>query len=248
MKKLLALSLLFLSSLPGTAQAPGPQAGPAFDVNAATQAYLAKMSPEQKARSDAYFEGGYWLILWDFLVTAGIALLLLSTRWSARMRNRAESDVPQTSRSRRPSTGLQYAVATVGAGLSAHLVRGLPARAPVRPRDADVRPVAGRLGQGPRRIASCSASLAVPCSTESLRRAGKTWWIWGALAAVVFLAFVRPDRAGVHRAALQQVHAARGPEGPGSDPVAGARQRHPAPRDVYVFDASRQSTRDLAPT
>jgi hypothetical protein len=23
--------------------------------------------PEQRARSDAYFEGGYWLILWDFV-------------------------------------------------------------------------------------------------------------------------------------------------------------------------------------
>ena len=34
----------------------------------------------------AYFEGGYWLILWDFIYGAAISLLLLNLRWSARMR------------------------------------------------------------------------------------------------------------------------------------------------------------------
>src|SRR5579871_1381669 len=63
---------------------------PAFDVKAAVDAYLAKVPPDKKARSDAYFEGGYWLILWDFLYGAAIVLLLLSTRLSARMRSLAE--------------------------------------------------------------------------------------------------------------------------------------------------------------
>ena len=54
-----------------------------FDVDAATDAYLALMPATAKARSDAYFEGGYWLILWDFLVGAIIALLLLNLGWSA---------------------------------------------------------------------------------------------------------------------------------------------------------------------
>ncbi len=54
-----------------------------FDVDAATDAYLALMPASAKARSDAYFEGGYWLILWDFLFGAVIALLLLNLGWSA---------------------------------------------------------------------------------------------------------------------------------------------------------------------
>jgi hypothetical protein len=49
--------------------ASGHAAAQPFDVNAAVEAYLAKMSPEQRARSNAYFEGGYWLQLWDFLST-----------------------------------------------------------------------------------------------------------------------------------------------------------------------------------
>src|SRR5271157_1789368 len=61
-----------------------------FDVDAAANAYMAWMPASAKERSDAYFEGGYWLILWDFLIGAVIALLLLNLGWSAAMRNLAE--------------------------------------------------------------------------------------------------------------------------------------------------------------
>src|SRR5215471_21464668 len=61
-----------------------------FDVNAATDAYMDLMPASAKAHGDAYFEGGYWLILWDFLCGAVISLLLLSLGWSAWMRNLAE--------------------------------------------------------------------------------------------------------------------------------------------------------------
>ena len=43
-----------------------------------------------RARSDAYFEGGYWMILWDFLYGVAVALLWLNLRWSARVRDLAE--------------------------------------------------------------------------------------------------------------------------------------------------------------
>jgi len=69
-----------------------PEAQPSahFDAEAATNAYLAEMPAEARARSDAYFEGGYWLLLWDFLYGVVVALLLLQLRWSARMRDLAE--------------------------------------------------------------------------------------------------------------------------------------------------------------
>src|SRR6476469_4982718 len=44
---------------------------------------------DEKVCSDAYFECGYWLILWNFLLTAAIALFLLTTRFSARIRDLA---------------------------------------------------------------------------------------------------------------------------------------------------------------
>src|SRR5437588_976197 len=71
------------------AASPGPVAIPTgiTDPAAATRAWLDTIPPDEKARSDAYFEGGYWLILWNFLLTAAIALLLLTTRLSTRIRD-----------------------------------------------------------------------------------------------------------------------------------------------------------------
>ena len=46
-------------------------AGAPFDPVAATEAWLATVPADQRARSDAYFEGGYWLQLWNFLLGAG---------------------------------------------------------------------------------------------------------------------------------------------------------------------------------
>lgn len=94
----LALILLILCSLvSGLHGAPvvpvvpaAAQASSYFDINAATNAWLATVPAASKAKSDAYFEGGYWLILWDFLYTAAVMVLLLETRWSARMRAAAE--------------------------------------------------------------------------------------------------------------------------------------------------------------
>ena len=40
-----------------------------FDVEAATRAYLDTLQGAARAKSDAYFEGGYWLPLWGALVT-----------------------------------------------------------------------------------------------------------------------------------------------------------------------------------
>ena len=63
---------------------------PQFDVNAATQAYLALLQGPARAQSDAYFEGGYWLPLWSALISLVIYWLLLRFGLSARIRTWAE--------------------------------------------------------------------------------------------------------------------------------------------------------------
>lgn len=60
-------------------------APPAFDPVAATDAYLATVSGAARARSDAYFEGGYWLILWSALVGVTIIWALLQLGVVARV-------------------------------------------------------------------------------------------------------------------------------------------------------------------
>ncbi len=61
-----------------------------LDPEAATRAYLATLPRDKKAASDAYFEGGYWLILWNLLVSSAVFILLLATGVSSAMRDRAE--------------------------------------------------------------------------------------------------------------------------------------------------------------
>ena len=43
-------------------------AAQAFDPEAATRAYLSTLQGAARAKSDAYFEGGYWLLLWGAVV------------------------------------------------------------------------------------------------------------------------------------------------------------------------------------
>ena len=69
---------------------PEAQPSPNFNADTATKAYLAQIPASAKARSDAYFEGGYWLILWDFLYGVVVVWLLLKLGWSAALRNLAE--------------------------------------------------------------------------------------------------------------------------------------------------------------
>lgn len=58
-----------------------------FDPIKATQAYLDTMTPEQKEKSDSYFEGGYWLSLWGLLYGLVIAWLFLSKGLSNKIQN-----------------------------------------------------------------------------------------------------------------------------------------------------------------
>jgi len=55
-----------------------------FDVEAATRAYLATLQGAARAKSDAYFEGGYWLPLWGALIGILAYWLMLHFRWSAK--------------------------------------------------------------------------------------------------------------------------------------------------------------------
>src|SRR3989440_8286637 len=80
-----------LSAQETATPSPIPAATPTgtTEPETATRAWLDTMPPNEKARSDAYFEGTYWFILWNFLLTVAIALFLLTTELSARIRDLA---------------------------------------------------------------------------------------------------------------------------------------------------------------
>ena len=55
----------------------------AFDPELATQAWMATLNGAARAKSDAYFEGGYWLTLWGALAAITADLVILRLGWAA---------------------------------------------------------------------------------------------------------------------------------------------------------------------
>ena len=82
--KFLPLAALALLAIPSMAHAA------AFDVETATRAWLDTLQGPARAKSDAYFEGGYWLIFWGTVVSVLIDGLLLRFGLSARFRDLGE--------------------------------------------------------------------------------------------------------------------------------------------------------------
>ena len=79
------------SQMPSVRTIPAEaQSSDSISAEAATNTYLAQIPAAARVRSDAYFEGGYWLILCDFLLAVIVYWALLRLGWSARMRRFAE--------------------------------------------------------------------------------------------------------------------------------------------------------------
>ena len=58
-----------------------------FNVDSATEHWLNTLTPAQRAKSDAYFEGGYWLLLWSTLYAVIVGGIFLLTGLSLRIKN-----------------------------------------------------------------------------------------------------------------------------------------------------------------
>lgn len=83
--------LLFgLAALLLTAVAVHAAASAGFDPVAETDKLINSLPADQRAKSDAYFEGGYWLQLWDLVVTFVLMWILYRTGIVVRLRNWAE--------------------------------------------------------------------------------------------------------------------------------------------------------------
>jgi len=61
--------------IPNPAATVSPETAKSFDPVAETQMWLGTVPADKRAKSDAYFEGGYWLVLWNFLLTVAISIL-----------------------------------------------------------------------------------------------------------------------------------------------------------------------------
>lgn len=252
MKKLTGL-LLLLFLVVDVARAQMPQAASTppqsqttatraahFDVEAATNTYMAELSPAQRARSDAYFEGGYWLILWDLLIALGVAWLLLGTRLSARLRNLAER-ITHRRWLQTATYVVQYIVLTTLLTLPWNLYEGYFREHQYGLSNLTLPGWFGEQAKG-LLVALILGTIALVAIYAVIRKATRTWWLWGAGVAIVFIIFVATI-APVYIAPLFNTYKPL-PESPLKAQVLSMARANGIPAtDVYWFDASRQSKR-----
>ena len=240
---LVGLPLVAQQVAPALPAAAGDEAGgraAAFEPEAATRAYLASVSGEKRARSDAYFEGGYWLQLWDFLFGVAVGVGLLATGVSRRMR-----DVSERAARFRPLQTLAYWVQytlltslvlfpwTAYEGFFREHQYGLSNQNFAQWLLDQFK------GLG---VGLLLGGLFVVCLYGVVRKLPRTWPTWGAVtlwALVVFSILIAP----VYIAPLFNTYTRL------SDPVVRgpilgmARAQGVAADDVWLFDASRQTKR-----
>ena len=250
----LALPLLFVISVAGSASAQpviqpatditkvpaAAQPSPQFNADAATDAYMAMMPPAAIARSDAYFEGGYWLILWDFLYASAISLLLLNLRWSARMRDAAVR-ITRFKWLQPVLYWIQYMVLTALLGFPLEFYENYVREHKYGLATQTFGPWMGDEGKA-LLLNLVLGGITVLVLFSIVHKLPRTWWIWGALATL----------------ALTVVAIAMGP--PIIQPIFNSPKKLNDPRitvpilqmahangiptnDVWQIDASRQTTR-----
>ena len=242
--------LMFTEVAPGQTGAPGAFSAPipanraevaaTFDVGAAVDAYLAKMPPAQRARSDAYFEGGYSLQLWDFLSTVIVMWLLLRFGWSARMRNLAES-LTRFGPLQTVLYWIQFIIVVSLLTFPLTVYEGYFREHKYGLLNQSFGPWMGEQMVSLAVSVVLGAILVVPLF-GLVRRLGKNWWVWGATLTIAFAAFVSLI-APVYIAPLFNKYTTL-EDGRIRDPILSMARANGIPAtNVYEFDASRQSNR-----
>ena len=211
-----------------------------FDVERATQAYLALLQGPARAKSDAYFEGGYWLVLWDALAALVVAGAVLFTGWSARFRDWAERRTGR--RWLQPALyAVPYTIVTALLTLPWTAYEGFVREGRYGLMNQTL--AAWMIDQGKAlAIGVVMAALLFAAVFAVIRRFPRSWWVWGTGVFAAFLAFgalIGP----VFVAPLFNTYAEM-PAGPLRTRIEGlAAASHIPAEHIYVSDASRQSKR-----
>jgi len=229
---------------PATVASPGiEQNVQLLDPAAATQAWLASVPRDQREKSDAYFEGGYWLILWNFLLAVAISIFLLASRISARLRDFSQRltkfKTLQVACYALPYLVIVY-ILSFPLNLYEHFFREHQYGFATQTFLAWSREQLIGLG-----VTIVAATILLIVLYAVFRRAPRTWWIWGTVVAIIF-SFVLVFIAPVFIEPLFNTYKPlTKPEI--RDPILAMARANQIPvKQVFEVDASRQTTRVTA--
>jgi Zn-dependent protease with chaperone function len=235
-----------IAFVPGYAQQnPAPayasaQSASSLDPAGATKAWLDTVPRDKRERSDAYCEGGYWLLLWNFVLAAAISIFLLAWGTSPRLRDFAERITT--------SKNVQVAVYAVvylllvyvlsfPLNVYEHFFRehqyGLATQSFLPWFREQL------IGLG---ITLIGGTILLIVLYMVFRRAPRTWWIWGTIVMVCFLfllvfiapVFIEPLFNTYKPITNRQIQ----------EPILAMARANQIPvKQVFEVDASRQTTR-----
>jgi STE24 endopeptidase len=228
------------SPAPAATAYPTPSIAPGTDPATATRAWLDSVPADKRAQSDSYFEGKYWLILWNFLVSAVIFYFLLASGISAGIRDRIE----RLTRFKAIQVAL-YAIAFLI--LTAILHFPLSVYEDFY-REHQYGMATQNFGAwfGDQVKGLIFALIGLPILLIVLyaifRRAPRTWWIWSALVMTLFALLVSFLFPVFVAPAFNKYTPLEDPAI--RDPILSLARANQIPTDkVFVVDASRQTTR-----
>src|SRR5260370_3933305 len=229
------------TAMPSVINVPaGAQASANFDPEVATNAYLAEIPASAKARSDAYFEGGYWLILWDFVYAVVVVLLLLNLGWSAAFRNLAER-ITRFKPLQTMIYWVEYLFVTSVLGFPLTVYEDYFREHKYGLATQTFGPW---MGDQFKNLLVNLVLVAIICILlfGVVRRFPRTWWLWGAGVSTLFavlVVLIAPVYLVPIFNKVTPLHDAKitGPI------LSMARANGIAAKDVYQIDASKQTTR-----
>jgi STE24 endopeptidase len=240
MQKYICLIFSLILAVSGNAQTKTDTLSKSsFDPYVATQQYINQVSPAAREKSDAYFEGGYWLLLWDMIYAIVIAFVFTSfglsskvSKISAKVKNR----------------NIQTLVFAFIYFLIAWILIF-----PLHVYEAFFRE--HRYGLSNQNfgqwlkddltgliISSIALSVVVMVMYIFIRRSPAKWWVWTALLSIAFMTFV----IFISPVFLEPVFNNYKPLPGGhlKDQILSMARANEIPAEnVYEFDASRQSDR-----
>jgi len=230
---------MLLAGLPAET-AFAQNAAPAFDVEQASRAYIDSLQGAELEKSNAYFEGGYWLIFWGALIGVLVDLLILQSRFSARFRDWAER-VTGRAWLQPGLYALPYILAGFLLTLPWTIYRNFFREQQYGLMSQDF---AGWFGE--QMIGLVISLIVFPLLIMAIfaviRRAPKTWWVWGTGVIAAFL-FIGLLLGPVFISPLFNDYSEMA-EGPMRDRIVAMAAEYDIPADhIYVFDQSRQHKR-----
>jgi Zn-dependent protease with chaperone function len=212
----------------------------AFDPAAATQAWLDSVPRNQRERSDAYFEGGYWLILWNFFLAAGISILLLAWRISARLRDFSER-ITRINNLQVACYAIPYLLLAYSLSFPLNVYQNFF-------REHQYGLATQRFAQwfGEQLIGLAitliGGTLLIVVLYAVFRRATRTWWVWATIVALIFSGIVVIIAPVYIEPLFNTYKPITDPKI--RDPILAMAQANEIPvTQVFEVDASRQTTR-----